>query len=148
MSLLPKRTVKDPSTPEERRVTNRNVASIYKGLEYGSYALGGLGLIKKGASLLKAYKARPVTLYRGISNEKFSLKDAKLAITMNKYGVRNEPKGTLTKKFGNWFTTDIGYAKSNIPSTGGSLLKVKVDPKVLKTIKAKQNRQINEGQHH
>ena len=88
-NLLPKRTIANPATAAEIAITNRNVANIYKGLDYASYAIGGLGLLK-GASLLhkahKAYKARPVTIYRGIPDKKLSLKDAKKALTLNKYG--------------------------------------------------------------
>jgi len=52
------------------------------------------------ASLLhkgyKAYKARPVTIYRGISDKKLSLKDTKLALAKSKYEFKNEPKGKLS----------------------------------------------------
>ena len=93
------------------------------------------------ASLLhkahKAYKARPVTIYRGIPNKKLSLKDAKQALALSKYGFKNEPKGKLTKGFGNWFTTDIFQATRKIKQ-GGTLLKTKVDLKTLQKIKDQQ----------
>ena len=150
MSLLPKRTVKDPSTPEERRVTNRNVANIYKGLEYGSYALGGLGLAKLGVnSLLKGYKRavklgqiltdrKSIKLYRGVPLGKVPLKDAKEKLKYDK------------KDYGNWFTTDKEkaqrYARVNLPDDQrfygganknfvGKLYTTKVSPTELRKIK-------------
>ena len=105
-SLLPKRTIANPATAEERRITKRNADIAYKALEYGSYALGGLGLLKK-------------------------------ALALSKYGFKNEPKGKLTKGFGNWFTTDLFEATRKIRQ-GGSLLKTKVDLKTLQKIKDQQ----------
>jgi hypothetical protein len=74
MSILPKRRIKNPATAAEIAITNRNVANIYKGLEYGSYALGGLGLVKGGASLLKGYIKKQglknkYKVYRGENKE-------------------------------------------------------------------------------
>ena len=50
-SLLPKRTIANPATAEEIATTKRSTAIGYKALEYGSYAIGGLGVVK-GISLL------------------------------------------------------------------------------------------------
>ena len=44
--MLPKRQSKNPAKAAEIAITNRNVANIYKGLEYGSYAIGGISLLK------------------------------------------------------------------------------------------------------
>ena len=105
MSLLPKRTVKDPSTPEERRVTNRNVANIYKGLEYGSYALGGLGIVKGGASLLKGYiknqgLKNKYKVYRGENKSNLSGYTASKKIKGRFYFG-----GTEAKKSARWYAS-------------------------------------------
>ena len=114
MSLLPKRTVKDPSTPEERRVTNRNVASIYKGLEYGSYALGGLGLAKVGVSLLKnsrvAYKS--LSAIEAKEAVRKSIGVPKKNVTLYSGSVKGETSimGNISgAKYDKWFEASKGY---------------------------------------
>jgi hypothetical protein len=58
-SLLPDRRIANPATQEEIARTNRNVGYAYKALEIGSYAVGGVGLLKL-ANVLR----NPVAPYR------------------------------------------------------------------------------------
>ena len=58
MSIFTTRTIPDPSTPEERRITKRNAEIAYKALEYGSYAIGGISLLKGiGTGIVKGSKS-------------------------------------------------------------------------------------------
>jgi hypothetical protein len=150
MSLLPKRTVKDPSTPEERRITNRNVANIYKGLEYGSYALGVTGAAKvaftAGKSLFNygkthlaksiVTKQHPAVLNQSIKN---SMGVPPRKYTLYSGSVKGDPFPTSLKgaKYDKWWTNKQAYAiRHTMPYGVVSKTKLNKLPKVEDDLKA------------
>lgn len=144
MKLLPDNRTKYALSKQQLAKENQRAINI----------LGGLTTlpIVKGISLLrKAYKNRPVTLYRGVPNVgKESLSEVKKRVKINNINDKNrflKGGGNLKKTYGNWFTTDKATAKQYAMynpvdktkrPTKGSLFKVKVDLKTLDKIKKEQ----------
>ncbi len=123
------------------------VASIHPAIRVGKFAYKG------AKTLLKAYKNRPVTLYRGVPNVgKESLSEIKKRVKINNINDKNrflKGGGNLKKTYGSWFTTDKATAKQYAMynpidkkkrPVAGSLFKVKVDLKTLNKIKKEQPR--------
>jgi len=109
--------------------TALTVASVVPAVRIGKFAY------TTGKTLLKNYKTRPHTLYRGVPDKQLTLTDAKKNIAFNK--IDNKVRGTGAKTYGNWFTTDKTAAK-NIAGKQGNLYKVKIDHKTLLNLKTTQ----------
>ena len=150
-NLLPKRTIANPATAAEIAITNRNVANIYKGLEYGSYAIGGLGFVKGGISLLRGGIKKISTLGKMHPIEaKQAIRKAigvpKRKWTLYSGSVKGEKYPTSLKgaKYDKWFTDKKDYAiRYTMPY--GVVSKIKLDklPKVLDDRKAYSQAWIN-----